>query len=182
MILKHFIVIDDIFTLDSTNVFLLLFSHSVMSNSLWSQGLQHARLPCPAPFPRVCSTSCPLNRWCHPTISSSADPFFSCPQSFPSFSHHWSFPMSQLIESGGQSVGASATRSVLPMNSQDWFPVELTGSISLQSKGLLGVFSKTTVSKHQFFDSQPSLWSDFHIHTWLLEKTLLWLDGPLSEK
>ena len=107
---------------------MLLFSRSVMSNSLWSHGLQHARLPCPSPSPGACSNSCLLNQWYHPTISSSVIPFSSWPQSFPASG---SFPMSQLFTSGGQSIGAST--SVLPMNIQDWFPLGLTGLISLQS-------------------------------------------------
>ena len=104
------------------------FSRSVMSDSLWPHGLQHARLPCPSPTPGVYSNSCPLSRWCHPTISSSFIPFSSCPQSFPASG---SFPMSQLFTSGGQSIGVSASASVLPMNTQDWFPLGLTGWISL---------------------------------------------------
>ena len=118
-------------------------SRSVMSNSLWPQGLQHARLPCPSPTPGACSNSCPLSCWCHPTISSSVVPF-SCLQSFPASG---SFPVSQLFTSGGQSIGDSA--SVLPMNIQHCFPLGLTGVISLQSKGLSRVFSNTTVQKHQ---------------------------------
>ena len=145
---------------------LLLFSHSVMSNSLWFHGLQHARLPCPSLFPRVCSNSYPGSRWCHPTISSSVAPF-SCPQSFLASG---SFPMSQLFESGGHSIGASASASVLPMNIQDWFLFGLTSLTSLLSKGLSRVFSSTTVWKYQFFSTQPSLWSNFHIYTWQLEK------------
>ena len=116
--------------------------------------LQHARLPCPPPSPRACSSSCPLSRWCHPTISSSAVPFSSCPQSFPGSE---SFQMSQLFASGGQSIGVSASTSVLPMNTQDWSPLGWTGCISLQSKGLSRVFSNTTVQKHQFFGTQVSL-------------------------
>ena len=107
------------------------FSHSVMSHSLWPYGLQHARAPCPSPTPGVYSNSCPLSRWCHPTISSSVVPFFSCLQSFPASG---SFQMSQLLTSGDQSFGVSASTSVLPMNTQDWFPLGLTGWISLQSK------------------------------------------------
>ena len=103
------------------------FSHSVMSDSLWPHGLQPTRLPCPSPTPRVCSNSCPLSRWCHPTISSSVIPFSSCPQSFPASG---SFPMSQLFASGGQSIGVSASASVPPMNSQDWFPLGGTSWIS----------------------------------------------------
>ena len=149
---------------------LLLFSHLVMSDSLWLHGLQHNRFPIPSPSPGACSNSCPLNQWCHTTISSSIGPFSSCLQSFPASG---SFPMSQLFTSGSQSIGASA--SILPMNIQDWFPLELTGWISLQSKGLSRVFSSTTVQKHQFFSTQPSLWSNSHIHMWLLEKPWLWL-------
>ena len=114
------------------------FSHSVMSDSLRPHGLQHARIPCPSPTPRACPNSCPLSRWCHPTISSSVVSFSSCLQSFPASG---SFPMSQYFISGGQSIGTEA--SVLPMNVQDWFPLGLTGLISLQSKGLSGVFSNT---------------------------------------
>ena len=109
------------------------FSHPVMSDSLWPHGLQHARLPCPSPTPGACSNSCPLSRWCHPTISSSVVPFSSCPQSFPAWG---SFPMRQFLASGGQSIGVSASASILPMSIQDWFPLGLTCLISLQSKGL----------------------------------------------
>ena len=146
---------------------LLLFSLQVLSDSLRPHGLQHIRLPCPSLSPGVCSNSCPLSQWCHPTISSSVACFSSCLQSFPASG---SFPMSQLFTSGGQSIGVSASASVLPMNIQGWFPIELTGLISLQSKGLSRVFSNTTVQKHQFFSAQPSLWSNSHICTWLLEK------------
>ena len=146
-----------------TNFLLLLFSRSVKSKSLWPHGLQHTRLPYPSPSPRACSNSCTLSRWCHPTISSSVIPFSPCLQSFPATG---SFLMSQLFTSGGQSIGASA--SVLPMNIQGWFPLGLTGWISLQSKGLSRVFSNTTVQKHQFFGTQLSLWSNSHLHTWLL--------------
>ena len=120
-----------------------------MSDSLQSPGLQHARLPCPSPTPRACSDSCPLSRWCHPTISSSVIPFSSCLQSFPASE---SFPVSQFFASGGQSIRSSA--SVLPMKIQDWAPLGWTGWISLQSKGLSRVFSNTTVQKHQFFGTQ----------------------------
>ena len=116
-----------------------------MSNSLWLHGLQHARPPCPSPTPRVYSNSCPLSQWCHPTISSSVVLFSSCLQSFPASG---SFQMSQLFTSGGQRTGVSASASVLPMNTQDWFPLGWTGWISLQSKGLSRVFSNTTVQKH----------------------------------
>ena len=146
--------------------YLLLFSYSVISDSLPSHGLQHARLPCPSLSPRVCSNSYPLNWWCHTTISFSVVPFSSCLQSFPASE---SFPMSQFFTSGGQSIGASASASVLPMNIQDWFPLGFTGLISLLSKGLSWVFSSTTVPKHQFLSGQCSLWSSPHIHTWLLE-------------
>ena len=121
------------------------FSHSVMSDSLWPQGLQHTRPPCPLQTPRVDTNSCPLSWWCHPTISSSVIPFSSCSQSFPASG---SFQMSQLSTSGGQSIGVSASTSVLPMNCQDWFPLGWTGWISLQSKGLSRVFFNTTVQKH----------------------------------
>ena len=118
------------------------FSCSVISGSLWPHELQHARLPCPSPTPGACSNSCPLSRWCHSTISSSVIPFSFCLQSFPVSG---SFPMSQFFTSGGQSIGVSASTSVLPMNIQDWFPLGWTGWISLQSKGLSRVFFNTTV-------------------------------------
>ena len=145
------------------------FSHSVMSDSLWSHGLQHARLPCPSPTPGAYSNSCPSSWWCHPTISSSVIPFSSCLQSFPASG---SFPMTlyQFFVSGGQNIGASASTSVLPMNIQDWLPLGLTGCISLESKGLSRVFSNTTDQRHQFFGTQLSLESNSHIHIWLLEK------------
>ena len=143
------------------------FSHSVMSNSLSSHVLQHTRFPCPSPTPRACSSSCPLNRWCHPTISSSVIPFSSCLQSCPASG---SFPRSQFFTSGAQIIGVSASASVLPMNIQDWFPVGRTGWISLQSKRLARVFSNTTVQKHQFFSAQLSLESSSHNYTWLPEK------------
>ena len=123
------------------------FSRSVVSNSLWPHGLQHARPPCPSPTPRVYSTLCPLSQWCHQTILSSVVPF-SCLQSFPASG---SFPMSQFFASGGQGIGVSASASVLPMNIQDWFPLGWTGWISLKSKELSRVFSNTIVQKHQFF-------------------------------
>ena len=130
-------------TLESLSV--SQFSHSVMPDSLWPHGLQHSRVPCPLPTPGAYSNSCPSCRWCHPTISSSVVPFSSRLQSFPASG---SFQMSQLFASGGQSIGVSASTSVLPLNIQDWFPLGWTGWISLQSKG---VFSNTTVQKHQFF-------------------------------
>ena len=137
------------------------------SNSLWPHGLQHTRLPCPSPSPGVCSDSCPLSQWCHPITSSSVTPFSSCPQSFPASGP---FPMSQLFTSGGHSTGVSALALVLPLNIQGWFSLGLTGLIFLLSKGLSRVFSSITVWKHKFFDTQPSLWSGCHIHTWPLEK------------
>ena len=143
------------------------FSHSVVSDSLWPHGLQHTSLSCPLPTPGACSNSCPSSQWCHPTISSSVVPFSSCLWSFPASG---SFPRSQLFTSRGQSIGVSASALVLPMNIQDWFPLGLTGLISLQSKGLSIVFSNTAVQKHQFSGVQLSLWSNSHIHTWLLEK------------
>ena len=143
------------------------FSRSVMSGSLQPHGLQHARFPCPSPTPRVYSNSRPLSPWYHPTISSSLIPFSSCLQSFPASG---SFQMSQFFPSSGQSIGVSASASVLPMNIQDWFPLGWTSWISLQSKGLSRVFSNTTVQKHQFFGAQLSLQSNSHIHTWPQEK------------
>ena len=124
------------------NKALLLFSHSIVSDCPRLHGLQHARPPCPSLSPRVCSNSCPLSQWCHPTISSSVVPFSSCHQSFPASG---SFPMSWLFISGGHSIEASASTSVLPVNIQGWFPLGLTSWISLQSKGLSRVFSNTTV-------------------------------------
>ena len=130
------------------------FSHSVVSNSLWPHEPQHARPPCSSPTARVYPNPCPLSRWCHPTILSSVVPFSSCPQSFPASG---SFQMSQLFVSGSQRTGVSASTSVLPMNTQGWFTLGWTGWISLQSQGLSGVFSNTTVQKHQFFGTQLSL-------------------------
>ena len=130
------------------------FSSSVVSNSLRPHESQHARPPCPSPIPRVHSNSCPSSRWCHPAISSSVVPFFSCPQSFPASE---SFPVSQLFAWGGQSTGVSALASFLPKDTQDWSPLEWTGWISLQSKGLSRVFSNTAIQKHQFFGAQLSL-------------------------
>ena len=130
------------------------FTPSVVSDSLWPHELQHTRPPCPSPAPGVYPNPCPSSRWCRPTISSSIVPFSSCPQSFPT---PGSFPMSQFFTSGGQTIGVSASTSVLPMNTQDWSPLGWTGWISLQSKGLSRVFSNTTVQKHQFFGVQLSL-------------------------
>ena len=119
-----------------------LFSCSVMSDSLLPHEPQHGRPPCPSPTPRVYPNPWPLSRWCHPAISSSVIPCSSCPQSFPASG---SFPMSQLFTSGGQSIGVSASASVLPTKTQDWSPLGWTGWIFLQSKGLSRVFSNTTV-------------------------------------
>ena len=142
-------------------------------------GLQHARLLCPLPIPRAYSNSCPSSQWCHPIISSSVIPFFFHLQSF---SASGSFPVSWFFPSGGQSIGVSASTSVLPMNIKDLFPLRWTGWISLQSKGLSRVFSNTTVQKHQFFGAQISLQSNSHICTWLLERPWPWLDRPLIAK
>ena len=139
------------------------FSRSVVSDSLWPHEPQHVRPPCPSPTPEVYSNSCPSSRWCHPAISSSVVPFSSCPQSLLASG---SFPMSQLFAWGGQSIGVSASASVLPMNTQDWSPLGWTGWISLQSKGLSRVFSDTTVQKHQLLNAQLSSQSNSHIHTW----------------
>ena len=129
-------------------------SQRVMSNSLWPHRLQHARLPCPSPTPGACSNSCPSSRWCHPIyFLFSVIPFSSRLQPFPASG---SFSMSQFFASGGQSIGVSASASVLPTNIQDWFPLGWTGWISLQSKGLSRIFSNTTVQKHQFLGTQFS--------------------------
>ena len=136
------------------------FSCSVVSNSLWPHESQHTRPPCPSQTPGVHPNSCPSSQWCHPAISSSIVPF-SCPQSLPASG---SFPMSQLFASGGQSIAVSTSTLVLPMNTQDWSPLEWTGWISLHYKGLSGVFSNTTVQKHQFFGAQLSSQSNSRIH------------------
>ena len=138
-----------------------------MSDFLQPQGLQHARVPYPSPSPGVCPSSCPLNRWSHLTISSSVALFSSCPESFPASR---SFPVSHLFPSGDQSIGASV--SIFPVNIQGWFPLGWTDLISLLFKGLSKVFSSTTAQKHQFFGTQPSLWSSSHIHTWLPGKNM----------
>ena len=143
------------------------FRCSVVSDSSRPHESQHARPPCPSQTPGVHSNSRPSSRWCHPAISSSVVPFSSCPQTLPASE---SFPMSQLFAWGGQSTGVSALASFLPKNTQGWSPLEWTGWISFQSKGLSGVFSNTTVQKHQFFSVQPSSQSNSHIHTWPLEK------------
>ena len=137
----------------SLNILKVQFSRSVVSDSLRPHELQHARPPCPSPTPRVHSNSRPSSRWCHTTISSSVVPFSSFPQSVPA---SVSFPMSQFFPWGGQRTGVSVLASVLPKNTQDWPPLEWTGWISLQSKGLSRVFSNTTVQKHQFFSAQLS--------------------------
>ena len=142
------------------------FSRSVLSDSLQPHEPQHARTPCPSPTLGIHPIPCPLCRWCHPTISSSVIPFSSRPQSFPASG---SFQMNHLFTSGGQSIGVSASTSVIPMNTQGW-SFEWTGWISLQSKGLSRVFSNTTVQKHQFFGAQLSSQSNSHIHTWQLKK------------
>ena len=158
--------------------FSLNYQWRLSSTSCWSvtkscsalcdpMDLQYARLICPPVFPGVCSNSCSLSQWCYLTISSRATCFSFCLQSFPASG---SFPMNWLFTSGGQSIGASTSVSVLPVNIQDWFPLELTGLISLHSKGLSRGFSNTTVQKEQFLGSQTSLWSNSHIHTWLLVK------------
>ena len=138
------------------------FSRSVVSDSLRPHGLQHSRPPCPSPTPGVHTNPCPLSQWCHPTISSSVIPFSSHLQSF---SASGSLQMSQFLPSGGQSIGVSASTSVIPMNTQVWSPLGWAGWISLQSKGLSRVFSNTTVQKHQFFGAQPSSQSNSPMHT-----------------
>ena len=143
------------------------FSCSVLFDALRPHGLQDTRLPCPSRTPRAWSNSTPSSQWCHPTIFSSVVPFSFCPGSFPASG---SFPMSRLFASVGQSIGVSAWVLVLPMNIQGWVPLELTSLMILQSKGLSRVFSNTTVQKHQFFGAQLPLWSNSHIHTWLLKK------------
>ena len=153
-----------------TYILILLSCCSVAKScpTLRLHELQHTRLLCPSLSPGVSSNSCPLSWWCHPTILSYAISFSCFPQSFPASGF---FQMSQFFTSGGQSIGVSASASVLPMNTQDWSPLGWTGWISLQSKGLSRVFSNTTVWKCQFFGAQPSLWYSSHIHTWLLKKT-----------
>ena len=152
---------------------LIQISRSVVSDSWRPHESQHARPPCPTPTPGVHSDSRPSSQWCHPAISSSVVPFSFCPQSLPASE---SFPMSHLLAWGGQSTGVSALASFLPKKSQGLSPSECIGWISLQSKGLSRVLSSITVQKHQFCGAQPSLWSNFHIHTWLLKKKpWLWL-------
>ena len=152
------------------------FSCSVVSDSLRPHGLQQARPPSPSPTPRACSNSCPLRRWCRPIISSSVTGFSSCLQSFPPSE---SFQMSQFFASGGQSIGVSASASVLPMNIQDWFPLGWIGWISLQSKGLASVFSSTTIQEHQFFDDQLSLLEkEMATHSSILAWKIPWTEEP----
>ena len=143
---------------------LLLFSCSDMSDSSQPHGLQHTRLPCPSPSPGACSNSYPLNQRWYPTVSSSVIPFY-CLQSFPAPGSFLAGSLHQVAK-----LLVSVSPSVLLMNIQDWFPLGLTGLISLQSKGLTRVFSNITVQKHQYFGTQSSLWYNSHIHTWLLEK------------
>ena len=146
----------------------VLFSQSVMSDTVQLHELQHIRLPCPSLSPQVCSNSCPFSWWCHPALLSSVTSCSSCLQSFPASGY---FPMRQLFASGGQRIEASASLPVLPMTVQDWFPLGLTGLISLLFKEISSVFSSTTVQKHQFFGTQSPSWSNSYISTWLLEKT-----------
>ena len=143
------------------------FSCLVVSDSLWLHWMLHTRLLCSSPTPRACSNTFPSSWWCHTTVSFSVICFSSCLQSFPA---PGSFPVSQFFASGGQRIGVSASASVLPMNIQDWFSLSLTGLTSFLSKGLSTVVSNTTVQKKQFFSAQVSLWSNSHIHTWLIEK------------
>ena len=152
--------------------YVLYFSVAQSCPTLQPNGLQNTRLPCPSLSPRACSDSSPLSQWCHPTIIILCHPLLL--QSFPASG---SFPMSQFFISGGQSIGDSASPSVLPMNIQGWFPLEWTGLISLQAKGLSRVFFNTKIQKHQFFSAQPTLWSNTYIHTWPQEKPYPWLDG-----
>ena len=162
---KRYYILKQLFTSYHIQFSLVqLLSHLRLFETPW---IAAARPPCPSPTPGVHPNSCPLSWWCHPKISSSVVPFFSCPQSLPA---SVSFPMSQFFTSGGQSIGVSALTSVLIVNTQDWFHLGWTGWISLQSKGLSRVFSNTTVQKNQFFGAQLSSQSNSHIHTWALEK------------
>ena len=142
-----------------------------MSDSLQSHGLQHTRLLCPSPIPRTCSNSSSSSWWCYSIISSSVVPVSSCLQSFPASG---SIQMSQFFTSDGQSIGASASASVLPMNIQDWFPLGWTGWISLLFKGLSRVFSNTTVQEYQFFGAQLSLWSNSYPYTTTGKTLTIW--------
>ena len=159
------------------SICLLLVSCPVMSDSLRPHGLQIARPPCPSPTPGVCPCSHSLHRWCHPAVSSSDALFSFCPRSFPASG---TFSTSCLFLSDDQNTGASA--SVLPVNIQGWSPLRLTDLICLQSKGLSGVFSNTTVQRHQFFGILPSLWFSFHNRMWLLGRPQPWLYGRLSSE
>ena len=144
---------------------LLLFTCPVVSDFLWPHGLQHTRPPCPSLSARVCPNSCPLHRWCHLAISSSNSLLSFCPQSFPAsgtFSINW------LFASGDQNTGASASVSVLPKSIQGWFSLRLTGLISLLTKGVSQVFSSSTVWRHQFFGTLPTLQSNSRNHAWPL--------------
>ena len=167
--LDIFILYFSIATITSLHIILLLFSCSVMSDSLWPYGLQHSRLPCSSPTPGAYSNSCPLSWWCHPTVSFSAIPFSSCLQSFLASG---SFPMRWFFESGGQSIEGSASASILPINIQDWFLLGWTGWISLQSKGFSRVFSNTTVQKHQCFTRQALLSCMLGFDVYLLMKSI----------
>ena len=161
-------------------IYIFTYTHYICGKSKWLHGCCSVAESCPtlcdpmdcsmpasSPSPRACPNSCPSSQWCHPTISSSVVPLSSCLQSFPASE---SLPMSQFFRSGGQSIGASASASVLPMNTQDLFPLGLTSLISLQSRRLSRVFSNTTVRRHQFFRALPSLWSKSHTLTWLMGK------------
>ena len=150
-----------------SNISSVQFSCSVVSDSLRHHESQHARPPCLSPMSGVHPDSRPSSPWCHPANSSSVVPFSSCSQSLPASE---SFPLSQLFSWGGQSTGVSALASFFPKNTQGWSPLEWSGGISLQSKGLSRVFFNTTVQTHQFFGAQPSSQSNSHIHTWPLEK------------
>ena len=168
IIVITWIYTQDKITYNYTHIHTSVFQGSVVSDSLWSHELQHARFSCLSPSPRVCRVHVHwISEAIHPSISSSAALF----SFFQSFSASGSFPMSRLFLSGGQSTGASTSASVLPMSIQGWFPLILTGLISLQSKELSRTLFSTTVWKHQFFRTEPSLWSNFHICTWLLEKS-----------
>ena len=157
-------MLESVWTKQNPLTLLVQFNHSVVFDSLWPNGRQHSRLPCPSPTPRACLNSCSSSWWCHPTISVVP---FSCLQSFPASG---SFQMTQFFASGGQSTGVSALASFLPKKCQGWSPSEWTGWVSLQSKGLSRVFSNTTVQKHQFFSAKLSSQPNSHIHTWPLEK------------
>ena len=152
---------------------MLLFSCQVLSDSYWCHRLQHARLPCPLPSPRICPSPCLFKWWCHPTISSSVTLFFFCLQSFPASG---SFPMSQLFTLGGQSIGDSASSSVLPKSIWGWFPLRLTCLISLVPKGLSKVFYTSTVWKHQFFSTLSSLLSIQLLHVYMTTGKSISLD------